>query len=116
MPKVADYVIITDGDTTLNAGSSKDITFNLDAPDAGSRSVIMFNVKIDDPGQTLSFSLNGSLQGTYPFGSGIMRAIHEVVSANLLKPLNNKLTLSSPGVGPGTAHITDIVLMYQHTV
>ena len=116
MTKVADYSIVADGDTALTAGSSKDITFSLDAPDAGSRSVLFFNVRVDNPSQTVSFKLNGSVELTYTFGSDVTRAIHEVIAPNLLKPANNKLTMSSPAIGNGTAHITDIVLMYQHSV
>lgn len=116
MTKVADYAIVTDGDTIVTAGSSRDITFDLDGPDAGSRSVLMFNVQIGNVNQTLSFKLNGSAEHTYPFGSGTLRAVHEVVSRDLLKATGNKLTISSPAGGGGTAHVTDIVLMYQHDV
>jgi hypothetical protein len=116
MPNVADYSIVSDGDTVVTAGSSKDITFNLSGPDVGSRSILFFNVQVKNPNQEVTFTLNGSVQNTYSFGSEVERAIHEVVPPNLLKAANNKLTISSPASGNGTAHITDIVLMYQHGV
>src|ERR1041384_4159017 len=91
MQKVADYNIATDGDTSLTPGSARDVALDVNAtPDTGSRAILMFNLRIEDPDDTLlEIRVNkGDKEKAdfkYTFNSNVTRAMHEVIAAGVLK-------------------------------
>jgi hypothetical protein len=120
MPKIADYSIISDNEIVLTTGATgnlKEVTFNLDAPDPGSRAILMFNLMIVDP-DDMSFyiAVNDTKVFSGTFNSNVLRVIHEVIPNNLLKTSGNRIQFKATSSLAGTAHFSDVVLFYQHTV
>lgn len=120
MPRVADYAIIADGKIALTStapGDFQEVKFNLDAPHAGSRSILAFNIDLMDCDDfKFNIKINGSEQFNARYSGGDFFTIHEVVAANLLKAQDNVLQLKCTSSNTGTIQVADVVLWYQHDV
>lgn len=120
MPRVADYAVITDGQTTLQTGGDidKDFDFTLESgAHLGSRSILAF-VLLTSAANNPEFQIkiNGTAQLSYGiFGVGA-HTLHEVIDANVLKAgSNNNIAIKIIG-GSGKLVFGDIVLHYQRDI
>ena len=122
MPSVADYDIVSDGQTTLGAGAGQDPDVDLplgfdQAINVGIRSVLSYMVDPGPSGVTFKMSiLNPAAteivpSSALPAQSGHVR--QEVIAANVLKKTGNSLRIQ---VTAGNATFSDIVLMHQSNV
>lgn len=114
MANVADYSIVADAPFIVNTNVP---TFDLDHPNTQQRAVLMFKLDLS-PGTNLSLSVavNGQEVFTGSFASGVVRTLHEALPSNLLHGSNNVIHFSGTGTGATTAKISDVVVLYQHTV
>ena len=122
MSSVADYDIVSDGETILGAGAGQDPDFDFPlgfdrAINVGIRSVLSYMVDPGPAGVTFKMSiLNPAATeivqpSALPAQSGHVR--QEVIGANVLKKTGNSLRVQ---VTAGSARFSDIVLMHQSDV
>jgi hypothetical protein len=119
MATVADYDVVSDAPTTLNAGDATNIALNFDSHiNLGTRSVLSYMV---DPGPSgATFTMTLPREGvadkvivpstTLPAQSGHVR--QEVIDGNVL----NSPDVLRIKVTAGSATVSDIVLMHQSDV
>ncbi len=124
MPRIADYLIISDGKFTIKTGGDTDWDSNFTLESGahlGSRSILAFVVFVHGGADKLAFEvkINGSKELAYQFTvSGTrIHTLHEVIGANVLKTGTNanKIEFRITG-GSGTLEFGDAVLHYQRDI
>ena len=119
MPIVGDYAILSDVNFFIGSEKGhgvKTIDFNLpDMPHDGSRSILMFNIRLVDPDDfELEIFLNHHKAYKAIFQQERYMTMHEVLPKGLLKENSNFISFGM--LGDGTARIGDVVLLYQRAV
>ena len=118
MPIVADYGIVSDAQFTIGptGGGSQQFNFDLpDPPHEGSRSILMFNIDLEDADDfEFEVKINNASVFTATYNGGDFFTIHEVLPKGLLQHKQNWMLMWHKG--GGKAHIGDIVLLYQHQI
>ena len=115
---VADYIIISDNSFKVDSTPPVTLAIATDHPviGKGHRGILMFDLRVENPNNfhlqiILNPQTNQTLVYSETFGSGVLRAIHEVIPMDVLPT-----SIQFKATGGGTAHVSDVVLFYQHTV
>lgn len=120
MPRISDYLIITDSKFSIQIGGDldKDFDFTLESgAHLGSRSILEFVLFVQSGASSLGFQvmINGSKQLSYTFTGFRVNTLHEVIDANVLKAGTNNIFFGITG-GSGGLEFGDVVLHYQRDI
>jgi hypothetical protein len=116
MPRVADYVILSDAPVELKIGADIDKDFDFSLPanaHLGSRAIlacILDPAKAED--LNVKLSINGKSVLDLELDTGVYRTVHEVIQTDILKAGANTATFKLVS-GKGTLTVSDIVLWFQ---
>jgi hypothetical protein len=123
MPKVADYVVLADGKSSLQAAGSAAF-FNFTLPSTGiwtGHAIVSFQLEVEAVnGGGISnlnweFIVNGTLVTDFTHNTDRFGAIQEVFDARLLHTGGNIATVHLSS-GSGGIEISDIVIWFQNAV
>jgi len=122
MPRIADYLIITQSNFSIQSDGDIDREFNFtleSGASLASRAVLVFDISIQPAANNLRFEarINGSSQESRSY-TGLQRhSIHTVVDASLLRIGNNANNINFRILsGTGRLSIGDVVLFYQRDI
>ena len=122
MPRIADYLIVTQPRFTLKTGVDIDREFNFtleSQASLGSRAVLMFEVFVASSVNNLLFEarINGSSQISHTYTGFQSNTVHTIVDASLLRTGNNANNINFRILsGTGGLSISDVVLFYQRDI
>ena len=121
MPRLADYVVLSDSSFTIQTGGDIDRSFNVNLEaDAhlASRAILSFMLAAQNGANSpqLLIEVNGAqqLNGTLQDGP-FVTVLHELVNQNVLQVNNNTVRFAIVG-GMGTLNISDVILHYRRTI
>jgi hypothetical protein len=121
MPRLADYVVLSDSSFTIQTGGDVDRSFNVNLEaDAhlASRAILSFMLAAQNNANSpqLMIEVNGAqqLNGTLQDGP-FVTVLHELVNQNALQVNNNNIRFAIVG-GVGTLNISDVILHYRRTI
>ena len=121
MPRLADYVVLSDSSFTIQTGGDTDRSFNVNLEaDAhlASRAILSFMLAAQNGANNpqLLVEVNGGqqLNGTLQDGP-FVTVLHELVNQNVLQVNNNSIRFAIVG-GTGTLNISDVILHYRRTI
>ena len=120
MPTVSDYVVVTDGTTTLETGSDIDQTFTFSVPSNVNRNqsaVATWRLEAEGPPRNLAWNLsvNGTQLVGFTHSSDRFSALQEVFSGSVLRTGSNQATVTITG-GTGRIEFSDFVIHMQVNV
>jgi hypothetical protein len=121
MPRLADYVVLSDSSFTIQTGGDIDRAFNVNLEaDAhlASRAILSFMLTAQNGANSpqLMIEVNGAqqLNGTLQDGP-FVTVLHELVNQNALQVNNNNIRFAIVG-GVGTLNISDVILHYRRNI
>jgi hypothetical protein len=121
MPRLADYVVLSDSSFAIQTGGDIDRSFNVNLEaDAhlASRAILSFMLAAQNGANSpqLLIEVNGAqqLNGTLQDGP-FVTVLHELVNQNVLQVNNNNIRFAIVG-GAGTLNISDVILHYRRNI
>ena len=121
MPRLADYVVLSDSSFTIQTGGDVDRSFNVNLEaDAhlASRAILSFMLAAQNGANSpqLMIEVNGAqqLNGTLQDGP-FVTVLHELVNQNALQVNNNNIRFAIVG-GVGTLNISDVILHHRRNI
>ncbi|HST81650.1 MAG TPA: hypothetical protein VLL08_07945 [Kineosporiaceae bacterium] len=117
MATVGDYVVVSDGTTTLEIGRDIDQTFTFSVPsnvNLGQSAVATWRLEAEGPPRNLAWnlSINGTELVGFTHGSDRFTGLQEVFQGSVLQAGSNDATVAVTA-GTGRIKFSDLVIHFQ---